>query len=78
MEWLVKGDIPKRINSKNPPSTSIDKIRFFNDLRTADYQGEIRNFLAPLLDGKCIAEITRHDADSFFVCDAAKVSLTKP
>jgi len=138
MEWLVKGDIPKRINSKNPPSTSIDKIRFFNDLRTADfdeseiqnivkilterkylktavltdsrgsrsvidflldfwdyetspyvkekhskgqsigkhytadYQGEIRNYWAPLLEGKCIAEITRHDVENFFVCDAAK------
>lgn len=138
MEWIVTGNIPVRINAKNPPSTNIDKIRFFNDLRTADfdeseiqnivkilterkylktavlanssgsrsvidflldfwdyetspyvkekhskgqsigkhytkdYQGEIRNYWVPLLEGKCIAEITRHDVEAFFVCDAAK------
>ena len=36
MEWLVKGKIPKRINAKQSQQTTIDKMRFFEDLRTAD------------------------------------------
>ena len=37
MEWIVKGTIPKRINSKSNDTKSIDKISIFNNLRTDDF-----------------------------------------
>ena len=40
MEWIVTGNIPVRVNSKDSKVQSIDKIRFFNDLRTADFDTE--------------------------------------
>ena len=40
MEWIVTGNIPVRVNSKDSKVQSIDKIRLFNDLRTADFDTE--------------------------------------
>lgn len=55
MEWLVKGNIPKRINSKQFQHTTIDKMRFFEDLRTADFDSqEIQNIIKILTERKII------------------------
>ena len=42
MEWVVNGQIPARINSKNESEsfTSVDKIKFLNDLRTTNFSEE--------------------------------------
>ncbi len=40
MQWIVTGNIPVRVNSKDSKVQSIDKIRLFNDLRTADFDTE--------------------------------------
>lgn len=40
MEWIVTGNIPVRVNSKDSKVQSIDRIRLFNDLRTADFDTE--------------------------------------
>ena len=40
MEWIVTGNISVRVNSKDSKVQSIDKIRLFNDLRTADFDTE--------------------------------------
>ena len=138
MQWIVTGNIPVRVNSKDNKVQSIDKIRLFNDLRTADFDSDdintiikilternylysavpktskgsipiedflenfwdydkspyvkeklgkkqfihrqycdtllsrIRLYQIPLLDGKCVAEITRKDVDAFFSSDEAQ------
>jgi len=35
------------------------------------YQGRIKNYWAPRLEGKCIGEITRNDVEAFFTSEAA-------
>ncbi|MCI7565986.1 MAG: hypothetical protein MST05_04705 [Treponema sp.] len=40
MEWIVTGNIPVRVNSKDSKVQSIEKIRLFNDLRTVDFDTE--------------------------------------
>ena len=40
MEWIVTGNIPVRVNSKDSKVQSIDKIRLFNNLRSADFDAE--------------------------------------
>ena len=46
MEWIVTGNIPARVGSKGSKVKSIDKIRLFNDLRTAEFDSDdINNFI---------------------------------
>lgn len=42
MEWVVNGQIPARINSKQDSDaySSVDKIKILNDLRTTDFSTE--------------------------------------
>ena len=40
MEWIVTGNIPARVGSKDSKVKSIDKIRLFNDLRTAEFDSD--------------------------------------
>lgn len=42
LSWngFVTGNIPARVGSKDSKVKSIDKIRLFNDLRTADFDTE--------------------------------------
>ena len=49
MEWIVTGNIPVRVNSKDSKVQSIDKIRFFNDLRTADFDSDDINNIIKIL-----------------------------
>lgn len=50
MEWIVIGNIPVRVNSKDSKIQSIDKIRLFNDLRTAEFDSDdINNIIIKIL-----------------------------
>lgn len=49
MEWIVTGNIPTRINSKDSKVKSIDKIRLFNDLRTAEFDSDDINNIIKIL-----------------------------
>ena len=49
MEWIVTGNIPVRVNSKDNKVQSIDKIRLFNDLRTADFDTNDINTIINIL-----------------------------
>lgn len=40
MEWIVTGNIPLRSNSRDKKTQSVDKLKFFNDLRNADFTTE--------------------------------------
>ena len=49
MEWIVTCNIPVRVNSKDNKVQSIDKIRLFNDLRTADFDSDDINTIIKIL-----------------------------
>lgn len=49
MEWIVTGNIPARVGSKDSKVKSIDKIRLFNDLRTAEFDSDDINNIIKLL-----------------------------
>ena len=49
MEWIVTGNIPVRVNSKETKVQSIDKLRLFNDLRTADFTTDDINTIIKIL-----------------------------
>lgn len=49
MEWIVTGNIPARVGSKDSKVKSIDKIRLFNDLRTADFTTDDINTIIKIL-----------------------------
>lgn len=49
MEWIVTGNIPVRVNSKDSKVQSIDRIRLFNDLRTADFDSDDINNIIKIL-----------------------------
>lgn len=49
MEWIVTGNIPARIGSKESKVKSIDKIRLFNDLRTAEFDSDDINNIIKIL-----------------------------
>ena len=49
MEWIVTGNIPARVGSKDSKVKSIDKIRFFNDLRSADFDSVDINTIIKIL-----------------------------
>ena len=49
MEWLVTGNIPARVDSKDSKVKSIDKIRLFNDLRTAEFDSDDINNIIKIL-----------------------------
>lgn len=49
MEWIVTGNIPTRVNSKDSKVKSIDKIRLFNDLRTAEFDSDDINNIIKIL-----------------------------
>lgn len=49
MEWIVTGNIPVRVNSKDSKVQSIDKIRLFNDLRTAEFDSDDINNIIKIL-----------------------------
>lgn len=49
MQWIVTGNIPVRVNSKDSKVQSIDKIRLFNDLRTADFDSDDINTIIKIL-----------------------------
>ncbi len=48
-EWLVKGNIPARVGSKDSKVKSIDKNRLFNDLRTAEFNSDDINNIIKIL-----------------------------
>lgn len=49
MEWIVTGNIPSRVGSKDSKVKSIDKIRLFNDLRTAEFDSDDINNIIKIL-----------------------------
>jgi len=49
MQWIVTGNLPARINSKNSKIQTIDKIRLFNDLRTAEFDNDDINTIIKIL-----------------------------
>lgn len=49
MEWIVTGNIPARVGSKDSKVKSIDKIRLFNDLRTAEFDSDDINYIIKIL-----------------------------
>ena len=49
MEWIVTGNIPVRVNSKDSKVQSIDRIRLFNDLRTAGFDFDDINNIIKIL-----------------------------
>ena len=49
MEWIVTGNIPARVGSKGSKVKSIDKIRLFNDLRTAEFDSDDINNIIKIL-----------------------------
>lgn len=49
MEWIVTGNIPARVGSKDSKVKSIDKIRLFNDLRTAEFDFDDINNIIKIL-----------------------------
>ena len=49
MEWIVTGNIPARVGSKDSKVKSIDKIRLFNDLRTAEFDSDDINNIIKIL-----------------------------
>lgn len=58
MEWVVNGQIPTRINGKNESNSfsSVDKIKFLNDLRTSNFTDEeIRSIVSVLKERKFIS-----------------------
>lgn len=48
MEWIVR-NIPVRVNSKDSKVQSIDRIRLFNDLRTAEFDSDDINNIIKIL-----------------------------
>lgn len=40
MGWVVNGNIPARINGKKDSKTNVDKITFFNNLKTYDFSSD--------------------------------------
>ena len=58
MEWVVNGQIPSRINGKELSNSfsSVDKIKFMNDLRTSHFTDEeIRSIIKVLKERKFIS-----------------------
>ncbi|WP_303919325.1 hypothetical protein [Treponema berlinense] len=49
MQWIVTGNIPVRVGSKDSKVKSIDKIRLFNDLRTAEFDYDDINNIIKIL-----------------------------
>ncbi len=49
MGWVVNGNIPARVGSKDSKVKSIDKIRLFNDLRTAEFDSDDINNIIKIL-----------------------------
>ncbi|WP_277291937.1 hypothetical protein [Treponema berlinense] len=49
MEWIVTGNIPARVGSKDSKVKSIDKIRLFNDLRTTEFDSDDINNIIKIL-----------------------------
>ena len=49
MERIVTGNIPARVGSKDSRVKSIDKIRLFNDLRTAEFDSDDINNIIKIL-----------------------------
>ena len=49
MQWIVTGNIPVRVNSKDNKVQSIDKVRLFNDLRNADFDNDDINNIIKIL-----------------------------
>ena len=49
MKWIVTGNIPARVGSKDSKVKSIDKIRLFNDLRTAEFDSDDINNIIKIL-----------------------------
>jgi integrase len=65
MEWVVNGQIPARINSKNESEsfTSVDKIKFLNDLRTTNFSEEdIKSIVNILKERKFITSAVIHQS----------------
>ena len=53
----ISTNIPVRVNSKDSKVQSIDKIRVFNDLRTADFDTEDIETIIKILKDKRIARL---------------------
>ena len=49
MEWIITGNIPARVGSKDSKVKSIDKIRLFNDLRTTEFDSDDINNIIKIL-----------------------------
>lgn len=49
MQWIVTDNVPVRVNSKDNKVQSIDKIKLFNDLRTADFDNDDINTIIKIL-----------------------------
>ena len=49
MEWIVTGNIPVRINSKDSKVQSINRIRLFNELRIAEFDSDDINNIIKIL-----------------------------
>ncbi|MDY4526136.1 MAG: hypothetical protein SPE03_14020 [Treponema sp.] len=49
MEWIGTGNILVRVGSKDSKVKSIDKIRLFNDLRTAEFDSDDINNIIKIL-----------------------------
>ena len=65
MEWVINGQIPARINSKNESEsfTSVDKIKFLNDLRTTNFSEEdIKSIVNILKERKFITSAVIHQS----------------
>lgn len=63
MEWVVNGQIPARINSKQDSDaySSVDKIKILNDLRTTDFSTEeIKSIIKILKERNYITSAVIH------------------
>ncbi|MDY4831664.1 MAG: hypothetical protein SO161_03920 [Treponema sp.] len=49
MKWIATGNILVRVGSKDSKVKSIDKIRLFNDLRTAEFDSDDINNIIKIL-----------------------------
>ena len=65
MGWIVNGNIPKRINSKDSEKSNVDKISFLNQLRTLAFTfDDIKDIVHILKDRKYLQSATIYNTPS--------------
>ena len=70
MEWIVTGNIPSRINAVKTSSVNVDKLSFFNSLKTYDFtEDEIGKIIKILKERKFILAAVRPNTKESILVD---------